>query len=56
MEREDRLSAGMTFEEVSRVYSVLSKAFTAAARLSASLCAIGLLVVKPIMGKAEKNI
>ena len=28
MEREDRLSAGMTPEEVSRVYSVLSKAFT----------------------------
>lgn len=28
MKREDRLSAGMTPEEVSRVYSVLSKAFT----------------------------
>lgn len=28
MKREDRLSAGMTFEEVSRVYSVLSKAFS----------------------------
>lgn len=29
MKRGDRLSAGMTPEEVSRVYSVLSKAFSA---------------------------
>lgn len=28
MKREDRLSQGMTPEEVSRVYSVLSKAFS----------------------------
>ena len=28
MIREDRLTAGMTSEEVSRAYSVLSKAFT----------------------------